>query len=108
MAIWRPAPVSEEPELVMVNWQVFRVKGDFDGLGETDHLMGSISNRGGGRVTSPIKHFDRESMKIVTRSGRVYHLQGPPGFSDDGEYVRQVWLNHAGLTDFVDITHEFE
>ena len=107
MAIWRPAPVSEEPELVMTNWQVFRVNGDFDGMGETDHLVGRVSYSGG-RVTSPIQSFDREAMKIVTRSGRVYHLKGPSGFSSDGDYVRQVWLNHAGLTDFVDITHEFE
>jgi len=52
-----------------------------------------------GRVSSPIVTFDKENMRGITRSGRVYQLtEIGPGFNADADYVLGEWLHRNGWT----------
>lgn len=87
MSIWKTTPIDQTPEIRLSSWSVFELpNGDrhFVGYNETEHE---------GRVSSMIMTFDPGTMKGVTRSGRVYQLVGPPGYSTDGTYVWYRWCN---------------
>jgi ATP-dependent Lon protease len=110
MPIFAVAPVHEEPEETIMRWSIREVLFDAHN-DKSHHLVGYISRQGKGRVTSAIQSFDRDTMRIKTRSGRVYQLDGPPGFDPDAEYVWAQWkaLNHvreeADVTDHYSWLH---
>lgn len=90
--IWGSASVEAEPEKWLEAWQVFRVvktNGFEDRFGL--HFAGTNSADFNGAVSSKIETFDSLTMRGVTASGRVYQLVGPPGFSDDAQYVLDNW-----------------
>lgn len=66
--------VAEEPEVTVTKWGLVRLKG------ETYHLTGIHSDNGRGRISTPIVSFDHAAKTVVTSSGRVYRLQGPPDY----------------------------
>jgi hypothetical protein len=107
MPIYVSAPVEEEPEASMVDWSVREVQCSYN-QERTQHLVGYIARRGSGRVTTAIQVFDRETMRIKTRSGRVYHLEGRPGFNEDGEYVWSYWKELNGAKEEVDVTDHYQ
>lgn len=82
--LYRPPSTDEQPAVDLARWQVFKVDD-----GEM-HFVGHIVG-GQGRVSSPIKAFDLDSMAGVTRSGRRYRLVGEPGQDSDGLYVWAHW-----------------
>ncbi len=84
-SIWETNTVEDEPEIILVQWQVFESP-----VGR--HFTGYSDRGREGRVSSPIMTFDDESMKGITRSGRVYQLAGPSGFNADADYVLGQWL----------------
>ncbi len=85
MPIWRPLPVEFEPVIPMVCWQIIRLpEGD-------RHLLGRHANGLEIRVSSRLVGFERATMKVRTRSGRIYLLRGASGFSGDDEYVLLGW-----------------
>jgi hypothetical protein len=106
MPIFNVAPIQQESEETIVFWSVREV-----GFGqETDrsrHLVGYIPSKGTGRVTSAIQQFDPKSMTIKTRSGRIYHLKGHPGFNDDVEYVWLQWKSLNGAQEASDVTSQY-
>lgn len=106
-SIWRPADVSQEPETKLVDWQVYKVY--IEQLGEyTMHFNGyTLGAYGEGRVCSPVVEFDKNTMRGVTQSGRIYELVGAPGFNRDAEYVLNRWLSMNGNPEYVNITKEF-
>lgn len=81
MSIWRTAPVSVQANLTLQQWQIFEFT---DG---SRHLSGYCVENREGRASTAVKDIDLESMIAVTRSGRRYHLSGPPGFNGDAGYV---------------------
>ncbi len=87
MPIWRPQPVSEEPEIELLRWSVW----------ETDdqlrYFVGARPGNLGGRVSSAIVELDVSSRRGVTQTGRVYVLVGAPGFDSGATYTWQAWLN---------------
>lgn len=85
--------VLAEPETTLEDWQIAAVTTE--SLGRQFHFYGRNCDRGDGRVSSQIQAFDAKTMCGVTRSGRVYQLIGPPGHSDDAEYVFGHWLRSA-------------
>ena len=105
--IWRPADVTQEPETKLVDWQVYKVY--LEQLGEyTMHFNGyTLDAYGEGRVCSPVVEFDKNTMRGVTKSGRIYELVGAPGFNHDADYVWCRWLGLNGSLEFVCITDEF-
>ena len=99
--IWATTPVSETPEIVLRSWRVMQLKdGDrhFVGYNVTEHE---------GRVSSKIVQFDKETMRGVTASGRVYQLEGPSGYNGDAIYTWNKWqaINGIFTGDFEDVSH---
>lgn len=84
-SIWKPLPITERPEIVLRNWKIFEVDGKryFYGYNVID---------GEGRVSSSIEMFDKKTMKGITRSGRIYQLEGSTGYHGDAEHVLYMWL----------------
>ena len=105
--IWKPADVTQEPETKLVDWQVYKVY--LEQLGEyTMHFNGyTLGAYGEGRVCSPVVEFDKNTMRGVTQSGRIYELVGAPGVNRDAEYVWRRWLGLNGSPEFICITDEF-
>ena len=105
LSVWRPASVQDEPETRLLQWRVFRVKGNIDG-GDTIHFVGRANWEG--RVTSPVLEYDPTTKRGRTRSGRVYELLGDSGHNGDATYVWNRWLGMNGDPEVVDITSEYE
>ena len=86
MPVWSVSPVEQEPSTTLVSWQVWELPdGD-------RHLAGWAVEAQEGRVCSAVQSFDVARLRAVTRSGRVYQLEGRPGVDTQGAYVWQRWL----------------
>jgi hypothetical protein len=107
MSLYKPLSVDVIPELILVSWRVFEVSSD---LWEetTRHFVGYNIIEHSGRVSSPIKKFDKESMTGTTRSGRTYQLKDSSGCSADGLYVWDRWCEHNEITNIKDVTDEYD
>ena len=103
--VWKCAPVSERPEIVLVDWHVFEVKLP-SRAERTRHFAGQNITDREGRTSSAIETFDAATSRGTTESGRVYELRGSTGFSSDGEYTWNRWKNINSVTDVVDVTAE--
>lgn len=89
LTLERLAPsVSEQPDVTLAQWCVRRA--ELDGQPE-DFLLGTIVGIGVPRKSSPIRTFDPKARIAITRSGRVYRLEGEPlpdpGYSDPWDYA---------------------
>lgn len=105
--IWKCRPVSERPEIVLTDWQIFEVKlpGRIE---RTRHFAGQNITDREGRSSSAIETFDAATGCGITESGRVYQLQGRTGFTGDGEYTWGRWKSINSVTDVVDVTAEIK
>jgi hypothetical protein len=106
MPIFSVASVDEEPEETIMRWSIREVLFD-DSTDKSRHLVGYILRKGKGRVTSAIQSFDRDKMRIKTTSGRLYQLEGQPGFDPDAEYVWTHWKKFNDVLEESDVTHEY-
>jgi hypothetical protein len=106
-SVWKPADVTQEPETKLINWQVYKVF--IKEIGEyTIHFNGyTMDAYGEGRVSSPVVEFDKNTMRGVTRSGRVYELVDAPGSNKDAQYIWHRWLGINDSPEFVCVTDEF-
>ncbi len=106
--IWKTNPVSTEPVIELVKWNVFAALAA-NGSDYDCHLNGYSTGGYEGRVSSKIVSFDKETMIGTTRSGRQYRLTGQPGYDGDASYVRDRWLSINKLTeeDVTDVTGEY-
>ena len=90
-SIWSAASIDDQPEVSIGDWSIKQTdKGEY--------FVGT-TNDGGGRVSTQIMEFDIEKMVGKTKSGRVYHLNGPSGYSSNGEYVWDFYKIRNGLTE---------
>lgn len=97
-------PVNIEPKATITNWTVHRATfadGDI-----SDHLVGFIHGKSG-RTTSAIQSFDGELAQITTFSGRKYTLYGPPGFTEDGNYVWKNWKLKCQVVEDLDVSDQY-
>jgi len=102
MNIWPTAPVDIEPEILLSNWQVMELDSG------SRHFVGRNVQEFSGRVSSAIVSFDPHSMTGKTRSGRIYRLQGGPGYDEDGQYVWSLWARiHYAAKSYADVTSEY-
>ena len=102
MPVWRTIPVDEEPQIVLRNWSVREIHdGD-------RHFVGYHDAGFEGRVSSKILEFDPAKGRGKTRSGRVYQLEGEPGYHADAEYVWGIWsaINQVKDANYKDVTQE--
>lgn len=102
MSIWLARPVADAPVVALRAWRVMETDS-----GER-HFVGVRPDRGTGRVSSAIVACDMPTRTGVTRSGRRYVLEGPPGpdESGDGEYVWAAWCQANRVASFRDVTNE--
>ena len=99
--LFRP---ESETKVQMSMWSVREVSSFLDEE-TTQHLVGVVD--GYGRVCSPIQEFDRETMTVTTRSGKLYELIGPPGDGVDSRYVFTNWCRMNGVTEVTDVTDQY-
>ena len=105
--VWKCAPVSERPEIVLMDWHVFEVQ--LPSRNErTRHFAGQNVTDNEGRASSAIVTFDPETGRGVTESGRVYQLQGRTGFTGDGQYTWDRWKSINSATNVLDVTAEIK
>ncbi|WP_136525493.1 SANTA domain-containing protein [Geomonas ferrireducens] len=99
-SIWKTPPVSEQPCVYLTRWSVMETQ---DGA---RHLVGYNSDNFEGRVSTPIKSFDSVTARVITQSGRIYELVGPPGYDPDADWV---WARYASAMKIKwrDVTDEF-
>lgn len=106
MPVFNIASVHEEPEESMSQWSVHEVS--YHKLNDkTQHLVGYIARQRLGRVSSAIQAFDRDKMRIKTSSGRIYQLEGLPGFNADADYVWAHWKAMNDAKDDVNVTNHY-
>lgn len=85
LSIWPTPDIRIEPETPLSSWRVLETEK------YARHLVGYSLALAEGRVSSAIESFDLRARQVRTMSGRVYRLEGPPGFCADGDYVWQHW-----------------
>lgn len=105
LSVWRPAPVEEEPEVILQSWRIVLVTSKL-WKEQTLHLVGQCTHPWEGRVSSALVALDVTTRCAKTESGRVYKLVGTPGISSDAEYVWNVWIARNKVTSWVPIELE--
>jgi len=104
MPIWKTPGVHDQPCVTIIRWRVVQIVGDGECKGQR-HIIGFCRENHEGRVSTNIVAFDPEKRLCITRSGRTYHLNGPPGYDADGDFVWQTWTR--GIVPTVDVSEEF-
>ena len=99
--LFRP---DKETKVQMSMWSVREVSSFLDEE-TTQHLVGVVD--GYGRVCSPIQDFDRETMTVTSRSGKLYELVGEPGLDMDAAYVFANWCRMNEITEVTDVTDQY-
>lgn len=105
MSLFRPVSVEDEPETVLSRWIAFEAHHPTEPV--TRHFAGYVDATGHGRVCSPIQSWDHETRTAITRSGRRYRLEGPPGLSMDVAYVLAHWQEINGVM-LSEISEDYE
>ncbi|MGF6977608.1 hypothetical protein QFZ94_006058 [Paraburkholderia sp. JPY465] len=100
MPVWIVAPVSEEPRLSLVQWKILETAEG------TRHFAGQDVRDLTGRVSTEVLQFDPASRRGTTRSGRVYQLVGPHGWSDNAQYLWERFCAVNNVTSYVDVTKQ--
>lgn len=90
-----------------MDWRVFEVQLE-EQEAHTFHIVGYAWRYREGRVTSAIQAFDMQRMTAVTMTGRVYELQGEPGYRKAAEFVWQEWLGGSGAQVVAEVTNRFQ
>ena len=98
--LWTTSPVAQTPEIVLVRWQLIRDSSGFL------HAVGWNVGEAEGRVSSAVERCDGNARRLVTHSGRVYQLEGPPGYDADAMYVWRCWCALLSVEDWSFATHE--
>lgn len=72
------------------------------------HFVGIRPDRATGRVSSVVVELDIDARVGVTRSGRRYVLEGPPGPDDEGDadYVWSGWCQVNRIDAYRDVTEK--
>jgi len=103
-----PRALKDEPEVTLVNWQVFDIRWRRMGNFKTLHFVGDCVGTSGGRVSSAIQSFNKLTMQGTSRSGRVYTLSGLPGRSAEAAKIWDDWQFKFGADDVRCVTDRFK
>jgi hypothetical protein len=97
--IYKVDTVENQPMIVLSHWAVYAPPSDL-----TTHIFfGYEFSEDHGRKSSPIKHFDKDTMTGTTESGRVYKLVGDPGLNTKALYV----YSHFKVLNLIDVTEQY-
>ncbi|KAA8769422.1 hypothetical protein [Burkholderia pseudomallei] len=100
MSLWQPRSVTDEPDVVLIRWAIYRINDN------ELHFVGTRADKNSGRVSSTIVQLDLERRVGTTRSGRVYALEGHPGIDSEARYVWNSWCRLNGVTASTNVTKE--
>jgi hypothetical protein len=99
MTVWMVDPVADFPHITLRHWAAFKVPLDGEDKPWTLHLAGYAMQTDQGQVCSAVQRFDPKTARCVTKSGRIYSLDGEPaGLSGDAAYVWERWKRVAGIS----------
>lgn len=92
-------PVDAEPTARLVRWPVIEVHG-------YRYLLGWCLHHREGRISTPVTGCATDARHALTLSGRVYALEGAPGWDGEAMYVLEARLRAKGWSrdDVVDVT----
>lgn len=105
-AVWAVRPISSEPSATLERWRALEIRRKGTGDVLHVHLVGQLTERLEGRVSSAIRAVDPDQRRVTTSSGRAYLLVGAAGHSSEGEYVLENWLSVSQATVVRDVSHE--
>ena len=91
-------PIAWVPHFTLDAWSVYEVPMDGEDKPWTRHFSGFSREGCNGRVSSPVESFDPATRCGLTRSGRVYLLEGFPGMNGDAFYVWGRWKTVNRIT----------
>lgn len=96
--IWNPPGVEDQPSVDLSRWSVAELEGG------DRHFIGWC---GGGRVSSKIVSYDKETKIGITQSSRRYKLLGESGHSSDADYVWYYWQQINKVIGYKDVSTEY-
>lgn len=105
MPVWLPATAKEEPDVTLTSWGAFEVLIPRIGR-PTMHVVGYSNEGGEGRVSSSFTKLNAERGQVISKSGRAYRLEGPPGLHPDADYVWQQWQSTWDVSVLRDLAFE--
>ena len=110
MSTWEIGLVEASPTKTLDAWRVCLVPAEGQDHPWTGHLWGFVRETCRGRVSSALARLDPVNRRVLTRSGRVYHLAGDSGFNTDALYVWGAWKQARGIQfeDECDATDQVE
>ncbi|WP_227814120.1 hypothetical protein [Nitrogeniibacter aestuarii] len=98
MPIWGTTDVELQPELILISWSIMLVNGvDW-------HFVGYAPQNYEGRTSSRIEEFDLANHVGRSKSGRLYRLNGGPGYNSDAEYTFRRWCDINSVQSVEEIT----
>jgi hypothetical protein len=101
MPLWKTPEVAEQGSITLIRWRILEVaEGPLKGQ---RHLCGYCIENFEGRASTAIIEIDKQKRRCITRSGRIYRLEGPPGFDPDGAYVWDAWTRGIATIDVSEI-----
>jgi len=104
-SVYRPTPVTDEPVTSLYQWMVYTV--ELPGMeGNTIHFVGWTGWEG--RVSSAIQAYDPTTKEGVSRSGRIYKLEGHSGYNSDAVYVWATWKQMNAVQKWNNVTDDYE
>ncbi len=98
MPIWSVSPVTQEPEVLLSDWQIVEIPAG------TRHFVGYNQGLREGRVSSTIVEFDPATRTGITESGRVDRLVGEPGEHQDALWTWTGWMRVNSVKSFQLVT----
>lgn len=103
---WSIRPILDEPEIALVDWAVFEVPliGEIEPW--TRHLVGYCNYLNAGQSSAAVVAFDPIRRVGLTKSGRVYKLDGAPGRHFLAQLVWNRWKLLSRVALEQDVTDE--
>jgi hypothetical protein len=84
MPIWGLPTIQDQPRVTLIRWRVLRLQAQDISI---DIVLGWCLEDGHARMSTPIIDHDTNANTLVTKSGRVYAVEGPHGYDDDAQYI---------------------
>ncbi len=91
--------------MTLTSWGAFEVLIPRIGR-PTMHVVGYSNEGGEGRVSSSFTKLNAERGQVISKSGRAYRLEGPPGLHPDADYVWQQWQSTWDVSVLRDLAFE--
>lgn len=96
---------NERPPVVLTNWQAFEAQLPCY-ESPTWHIAGDVRTRGTGTVTAALLAVTDDAGAAVSKTGRRYVLEGPPGRDAKSLFAFELWRDLYESTVLREITSD--